>query len=407
MAIVRFSALKGAIHGLDPDGGFVHTSYDRRSRRGRTETCMEPALPAGGHGPRDTGAAQPEWRELDDRGFPRETADLTHLVKATVEPAVADLKDGPVVLMIHGFLFDPRDGTSPEPPDSDNPHSRIYHFLQRDKAEEVRHHTTGWPIRLGFSESDTTGRDGLAVAFGWHSRPGFARALISSFQNFYAAAYAQAEPAAWNLLTLLHAIDRLLPAGKKIDIFCHSLGSRVAIRLIALAAKHGRLDLLARIDRVLILGGSEYVVEARLMLRYLHQVGFERRIFFYNVVSRENDVLDKFAENFGPVTFGNSNVIGHNGLDVEDSSSLGPTWLDLQIDGRALMAWMREQRGLEITGDNPESVWDHWYYFTDPGNMALYKGILRQRGDWNIDDLRSAVPPIPDKVSLRRSIFGD
>ena len=382
MSIARVSALKGRIHGVHPDGAFVHGDYNRESGLGRTEALDRPELPS-------------------------EDGDLFHVISRQVTPRIAKLGSKPVVVMVHGFLFDPRDTVADHPGDSDNPHSRLYHF-HANPTDEVRDHTTGWPHHLGFDADDETGKSGLAFAFGWHSRPGFASSLISHFQNFYARAYDNAEEAAWNLVCCLHVLDKLLPKRKRIDLFCHSLGSRVIIRAIAQMAKAGMKDLLKRIDRAVILGGAEYVVEARLMLERLGGIGLRDHIQFYNVVSRENDVLDKLGENFGPRTFGNSNVIGHNGLDVEDPRSIGPCWLDLQIDGRDLAAWMKK-RGFKVTGDNPDSIWDHWYYYTDHGNMALYRAILRDRSKWLIKDLRKGRKGvrIPDKVSRRRSIFGD
>lgn len=406
MSIVRVSAFGGALHGLWPNGAFVHEPYSRRTRRGRTEMLAEPWAAAGGLDPILTSGIVQSRQDLDRRGMPRANSDLSHLLTRSLRAATEKLGDAPVVVMIHGFLFDPRDSTSETPKDSDNPHSRLYHHQVNDLDGEIRHHTTGWPAGLGFSADDVAGEDGMALAFGWHSRPGFASSLIQKFQNFYARAYDNAEPAAWNLLTTLHVMDQVLPAGKRIDIFCHSLGSRVAIRLLALMVKHGRLDLLGRIDRVLILGGAEFVVEARLMLRRLTDAGFAERIAIYNIVSRENDVLDKLAENFGGRTFGNSNVIGHNGLDVEVPGSLGPGWLDMQVDSWKLQAWMSD-RGFKVTGDNPDAVWDHWYYFTDRGNMAVWRSILRDRARWVIPQLRAGDDPIPDGVSRRRSVYGD
>lgn len=404
MSIVRISALKKAIYGVTASGAFDHGSYDRRTMLGRTETCEEPDVPSGGFDTLQPGD-RPDWRELDRRGFPRDTSNLYHNLSSLFARTMSDLDDGPVTVMVHGFLFDPRDTVSDEPKETDNPHGRLYHFHERPKTEEVRYHTSGWPVRLGYSADDQTGRDGLVLAYGWHSRPGFAESLIKGGQNFYSRAYSNAGPAAWNLLTALHVLDHKLAAGKKINLFCHSLGSRVVIRLLAMAANHGRIDLLDRIDKVIILGGAEYVVEARLMLRRLSSVGRLDDISFYNVVSRENDVLDKLGENFGPRTFGNTNVVGHNGLDVEETRSLGSYWVDMQIDSAEFSRWMADSRGFEVTGDNPEAVWDHWYYFTDPGNMAVYRDIIRNPGNWDIAALRAA--GMPDRVSRRRSIFGD
>ena len=93
--------------------------------------------------------------------------------------------EAPVVVMVNGFLFDPRVALSCELKDTDNPHGRILHFQALDKSEEIRHHTTGWPPHLGFEESDN-GERRLAVAFGWYSQPGRATSLISHGDNFYA-----------------------------------------------------------------------------------------------------------------------------------------------------------------------------------------------------------------------------
>ena len=46
-------------------------------------------------------------------------------------------------------------------------------------------------------------------------------------------------------------------------------------------------------------------------------------------------------------------------------------------------------RGLEISGDRPGNVWDHWYYYTFRGNMAVYRAILRHPQNWRIPDLRA------------------
>ena len=64
------------------------------------------------------------------------------------------------------------------------------------------------------------------------------------------------------------------------------------------------------IDRVIILAGAEKVMEAQLMMRRLHRtlnepdpetaLEYSKIPSFYNVVSRENDVLDHLGENCMP-----------------------------------------------------------------------------------------------------------
>ncbi len=70
--------------------------------------------------------------------------------------------------------------------------------------------------------------------------------------------------------------------------------------------------------------------------------------------------------------------------------------------------WMAKHRDLEISGDQPGSIWDHWYYYTHRGNMALYRGILRDRKSWDFGALRKSSPtqkPIPEGVPV--GAFGD
>ena len=382
MSIIRLSCIKDTIYAPHPNGDLVPDAYNKRRRRGRMDRLVEPRIaPA--------------------------SALFRHYLQSEIRRAAAALPAGqsPLV-MVNGFLFDPKHAVSPDPGDTDNPHGRIYHFKDTGERSEQRHHTTGWPLWMGFDEVDQAGGSGLAVAFGWHSQPGFASSLIDHFQNFYARAYENAGLAAWVLVNVLDELAAALP-DRPIDIMAHSLGSRVVVRAIALAAKH-HPDLTERIGRVVFLGGAEYVVEAQLMTSRLHDLNRPRRPDFYNIVSRENDVLDKLGENFGPRTFGNSQVIGHNGLDLSERAvKTVPNWIDLQIDGERLQDWMLDQRGIQVSGDRPNNIWDHWYYYTFRGNMDLYRGIFRDRPQWEILAMRAAENPIPEGVSKHWYNFGD
>jgi hypothetical protein len=170
------------------------------------------------------------------------------------------------------------------------------------------------------------------------------------------------------------------------------------------------VQLLSRIDRVLLLGGSEYVREAQTMLNWVLKAGSATIPQFYNIVSRENDVLDKFGENVGPRFFGDSRVIGQKGLATDRRH---PNWLDLAIDSGTLRDWMAT-KGHDISGDQPNNIWDHWYYFTYRGNMRFYNAVLRtERDRWAISTIRPIVPviedaaladiPIPDGVPWSRT----
>lgn len=393
MSLIRLSVLKDTPYAPELDGTIALHGYNRRRRP-----------PVGGM----TALAPPV--------LATPTSHFHHYVNQTVKNAISrDDFPGPLVIMVNGFLFDPKAAISPNPKDTDNPHGRVFHFVQRSEAHEQRHHTSSWPLGLGFDVAIDGGSQGLAAAFGWQSQPGFASSLINHFQNFYARAYDNAGKAAWVLSNLIYVLSKTIPH-KPVDLFCHSLGLRVVLRALALLAKQADDDnadqvldptvaraILERIGRVLILGGAEYVVEARLLCRRLTAWNLQPGPHFYNFVSRENDVLDKLAENFGPRTFGDSQVIGHNGLSTTFQESY---WIDLQIDNNELQDWMRQDpRNIAISGDRPYNVWDHWYYFTYRGNMNLYNKILRDRDIWSIHELRAA--GVPEGVPLSWSNFGD
>lgn len=375
MSIVRLSAIKNTLYAPDADGMLDMRPYHHQRKTGVMETLPEPAW----SGPK---------------------SDLRRYLSHELAMKAKNLGNQPVLLMAHGFLFDPRQATSPNPEDTDNPHSRLYHFKDGDQDAEIRHHTSSWPLWMGFDPADMTGTSGLAVAFGWQSQPGFAASLIEHFQNFYSRAYDNGGMAAWLFAVTIAELAELLP-GKKLDILCHSLGSRVVIRALAMIGKH-RPELLARLGQIIILGGAEYVVEAQLMIRRLHESGSPSLPGIYNIVSRENDVLDKLGENFGPRTFGNTNVIGHNGLDVKNP---GGHWIDIQIDKKEMQDWMHKHHQIDVSGDRPGNVWDHWYYYTYRDNMKLYRKILRERDAMSIEKLRK--DGIPEGVSRRWSIFGN
>jgi len=391
MSIIRLSTLRTKMHAPDRDGNLVPTDYDPGTLQGALgDFTRPPEMPP----PSEDDVATPH---LDD------------FLERSLKIEGRKLKAGaPVLCMVHGFLFDPKQVCRPNPADTDNPHGRLYHFNQSDEATEIKEHTTGWPRQLEFAPDDG-GAGGIAVAFGWHSQPGFASSLLERFENFYARAYDYGTETAWPLVLTLRGLTRLI-TDRPIDILCHSMGSTVVIRALAIAAKY-RFPLVDRIGRVIILGGSEYTGEANILYKRVSEHVAERKLkrgqgpYVYNVVSRENDVLDKLAENFGPKTFfSDTQVVGHNGLE---SAKGADRWMDLQIDGGDMRVWARKAYGLDISGDQAGNIWDHWYYYTHRGNMAMYRQILRKRADWSFEVLRSKKKggPVPEGVAV--GFFGD
>ncbi|XVJ60121.1 MAG: alpha/beta hydrolase [Tepidisphaera sp.] len=372
MSILRLSADRDEMYAPDSDGTFIAGPYDPKRHVG-----------ALGESPSKGGVYTM-----------KPPAGLAKHLQAVLPGKISALPASkPVVIMVHGFLFNPFEALLTKRSECDNPHFRVFHFDDVDPIEDNECHFTPWPKRLGFLGQDQ-GADGLAVGFGWLSNPGFAKSMLDGFKNFYSRAYDYATEVAW---LLVHTIDQLHTAlaaegkGRKIDLFCHSLGSRVVIHAIKLAARRNMEHVLKQLDRVIILGGAEYVRDAQEMfhevLRLCPKPADGPR--FYNVGCRENDVLDLLGENFGPRGFGMHDVVGHDGLGFSET---GNRWIDLQIDSPKLADWAKKKFKWTLMGDGPR-VWDHWYYYTHEPNCRLYKAVLRQRAAWDIKALIDAGIP--------------
>ena len=385
MSIIRLSLLEDGLYAPDTRGVISYAGPFSRAR---------------GAGRRGLGHIGKIVRD----SLPNTEHPLCHYLKRAIEiedaNAPEDTSSAPLVVLVHGFQFDPARAyfSPPHHPKADNPHCRLYHFEEHDQDIEMRYHSTGWPRGLGMELGDG-GTKGLAVGFGWDSDPSFWEHGL----NHYSVAYNRAEVAAWHLVAILDQLVTILP-GRPLHLLCHSLGSRIVIRAIALAADRDasaelmpRLHaVIAALDRVILLAGAERVMEAQLMMRRLNyglrETGerakalFPKVPSFYNIVSRENDVLDKLAENLGPAAPGSKQVVGHNGLEALD-----PNWIDIQLDDSRVADWFLK-KGYRVTGDNTSglfTVLDHWIHYTWRDNMRVYHDILRDRAKWEISSLKT------------------
>ena len=404
MSIIRLSVMEDGINATDAVGDIVDRPFNRRSgKNGRGAGFMD-LYPSG--------------------AFAQARDDLIRYLEASLEVEAAQLPDDqPVVVMVHGWNFDPgtKHISKPWKAKANNPHSRLFHFFRDQPLETaMKAHSTSWPLGLGV-EPDDGGASGLAIAFGWDSAPGWWDSLTQHGLNPYARAYRMVrEIFGWQLAVLLEALSRVLPA-RKIDIVAHSLGTAVVTRALAKIASGSRRlsapsqQTIAALGRVILLAGAEYVAEAQFMMRRLnwrHDDGIanaerDAAIFpnipeFYNVTSRENDVLDKLGENLGPTVNGSRQVIGHNGLEMLD-----PRWCDIPLDHPEVADWFQKDgREYAVSGDNTSAVFavlDHWIHFTWPDNMRVYKDILRERDVWNVSWLKSDAP---DLFNVTRRLRG-
>ena len=228
------------------------------------------------------------------------------------------------LVFVHGFQYDPRE------PGPDHPE-----------------HTT-YPLWRAMLED----RGDKTLPFVWFSNPSRMDAWKHRRWNRYRWAWDLAEEAGRRL-------RNTLSSSEPVDIVCHSLGSRVVMQAL-------RLGL--RADKVLILNGAEYSSTGEAVAR---MPGVTR---FYNVVVREDDVLNKlarFAPGWGGKFMGNCGAFSHL-----------PNWQDLRLGNSLLLeTWAWEHNLAVPEGDNPRRVSDHWYSFKNEENWPLYRAVFN--GEWD------------------------
>ncbi len=289
------------------------------------------------------------------------------------EAAPALRKSQPLVVMIHGYKFDPfQDNRT-------NPYNFLYHF-DPDRIESDRwQRSASWPAGLGFRENDSWGIDGLCVGFSWSSNP-------NQRMGAFCRAYQEAAVAGRALLRTLEILIEAHPH-RMIDIFVHSLGARVALTALRVAARRGRNDIIERLGRMILLGPAELASVARDTLCEVDRSNPDRQPEIYSVVARENDFFDVLVERFAPKIKGVTPIcVGSHGMG-EDFDS----WLDLQLDSPALQDWLT-RRGVKIGGGPPRRVC-HWGVYNRPGALDFYSGIFRNRAEWSIRTMRTAGVP--------------
>jgi hypothetical protein len=277
--------------------------------------------------------------------------------RETLQTANAGLpQDAPVAVLVHGYRYTwrPLRGLARH-----DPHRLLY--LPDDLAPSARKRprTANWPRALGFSEKGL--EDGLCIALGWdarHWRPGL---------DCFARVHRTAERTAAALVTLVRIVAEMDP-DRRVDCLSHSLGARVVLQAIRRAP-----DL--PVARAILLGGAEYSAEARAAVEAQDCIGAETE--FYHMIARANDLYDGLFQLFAPRPPRPGDVpLGVRGLGRRHRR-----WLDVQLDHPETRDWLTRQ-GL-APARPPERV-SHWSFYADPGAMAFYRSILRDRRRWSI-----------------------
>jgi len=299
-------------------------------------------------------------------GAPALTVDAIRRAAPALAPRM------PIVILLHGYRYDP--AAAPLA----NPHETLFAFDPIRPRTDRWQKTESWPRGLGFTPEDETGREGLCIAFGWSARP---RRRFGRF----CAAYANAERAGRALLRTVEMIARVHP-GRPVDFVAHSLGARVVLCAMRLAAQRRRHDLLDVMGRVVMLGPAELAFAARGVLARVDAVTRRGGPCIFAMLARENDVFDALLEHFAPAIPMRRKIgIGARGL-----SRGRRNWIDLQIDHPETRRWLAE-RGAVIGGEPRRAC--HWGVYNRPGTLALYAAILRDRARWSIPVLREEGVP--------------
>ena len=270
------------------------------------------------------------------------------VIHGSPEPAMCALRNaasgsGPVIIMTHGFKYDPDDARH-------SPHSTIFALHPRpDRTEEVL-----WPRHLGFGTGQAD--EGLAIAFGWGARGNLWKALKRS------------RHAGQHLAEIIGEIRRLAPE-RDIHIITHSMGSEVAFEALE--------QLPARsVKRLVALTAASYRSRAEAALRG----AAGQTVEFFNVTSRENDLFDFLFERLIEPPKRRDRALGQ-GLAA-------PNAVTIQIDSdQALSALL--DLGVRIAP--PKRRVCHWSGYLRPGAMPFYARLMRSPETMRLKVLQDAM----------------
>ncbi|MFL4471894.1 DUF726 domain-containing protein [Tateyamaria armeniaca] len=272
-----------------------------------------------------------------------------HGSPAAAVPVIRGAADGagPVIVLIHGFKYDPADTTC-------SPHTLIF-------GTAPHHHKPGnvqWLRHLGFGTGDAD--EGLAIAFGWRARGNLWRAERS------------ARAAGRHLANVITLIRHRAP-DRPIHVISHSMGSEVIFEALNALPPHA-------IQRIITLSGATYASRAMSAM----QSGAGQTAELFNVTSRENDVFDFMYERLTAPPLRGDRAMG-NGVDL-------PNAVNIQLDCPRTLAALTRFGG-HIAA--PCRRMCHWSGYTRPGVLRFYGQALRHPECVRLEDMRQVLPGLP------------
>ena len=268
----------------------------------------------------------------------------------------------PVIVMVHGYMFDPTNSPDTSP---DSPFDSIY-----GSPPAVNYHESWLPLVGECDQAGGNVREN-AIAFCYKSIASLADVRNAGWVNSYQHAVFDLAPrAARALASILGSVADKAPL---VRILAHSLGTRTTTQAMRLA----RARLRGTLDRIVMLDGAEFCVDAAASF-----TGCEQDVF--NIVNRHDSVLriggDQACAPMRAVGTLGSCVIGYDGLGGNDR------WLDLQLDNSNLAQWLAAGNApdgspytinpMAEEGSHPVAGLDHWACYTNDGNRALVRDLL-------------------------------
>mgnify|MGYP001794854871 FL=1 len=252
---------------------------------------------------------------------------------------------GPVMILIHGFKYDPDCRPC-------SPHATIF---GRDTHPDRSTHVS-WLRHLGFG----TGKrdEGLALAFGWRARGNLWRAERS------------ARSAGRHLGHVIGELRALNP-DRPVHVITHSMGSEVIFEALQMLRP-------GDISRIVTLTAATYASRAMAAM----EMPAGRAAELFNITSRENDIFDFMYERLIAPPVRGDWAMGI-GLDL-------PNAVNIQLD------CIRTLNTLPHFGGHiapPGRRVCHWSGYTRPGALRFYARALRQPDAVPLPALRAALPP--------------
>ncbi|WP_299146230.1 DUF726 domain-containing protein [uncultured Tateyamaria sp.] len=258
--------------------------------------------------------------------------------------ATAACGTGPMIIMVHGFKYDPDAVRF-------SPHTSIFaHAKHPDRDGDVQ-----WLRHLGFGAGNPD--EGLAVAFGWRARGNLWRAVRS------------AHAAGRHIAEVIADLHRRAPQ-RPIHVITHSMGSEIIFEALQTLPAHS-------VQRIITLTGASYASRAQQAMTTA--AGHTAELI--NITSRENDLFDFAFERLIPAPHPKDRAMSA-GLTLSNA-------VTVQLDCLRTLSLLAGFGGHIAP---PQRRVCHWSGYTRPGVMRFYAHALRRPDAVPLEALRLVLP---------------